>query len=92
MTTTSLHGIPWTDLPHHPVSRASAVLGVSNSQVYKLLGKGRLRAVKSAGKTQITTESMVELQSDAKAWTPDASRVARANEIRLKTTNKAAFK
>jgi excisionase family DNA binding protein len=91
MATTALHGIPWTDLPHHPVSRASAVLGVSESQVYKLLRENRLHAVKSAGKTQITTESMVDLQSNAKAWTPDASRVARANEIRLKTT-KVTFK
>jgi hypothetical protein len=91
MATTSLHGIPWTDLPHHPVPRASAVLGVPQSQVYKLLRDRRLAAVKSAGKTQITTKSMIDLQSDAKAWTPDASRVARANEIRLKTT-KASFK
>jgi hypothetical protein len=91
MATTSLHGIPWTDLPHHPVSRASAVLGVSQSQVYKLLRARRLDAVKSAGKTQITTESIVELQSDAKAWTPDASRVERANEVRLKAA-KVTFK
>jgi hypothetical protein len=92
MAITSLHGIPWTDLPHHPVSRASAVLGVSQSQVYKLLRNHRLDAVKSAGKTQITTKSMVDLQSAAKGWIPDASRVARANEIRLKKTTKVAFK
>jgi hypothetical protein len=92
MTSAVLHGIPWTDLPYHPVPRAGVILGISNSHVYKLLHEGRLRAVRSVGKTQITTTSMVELQSDAKAGTPDASRVARANKIRLKRNTNAACK
>jgi hypothetical protein len=85
MTTISLHGVSWCDVPHHPAPRAGAILGISVSQVYKLAHEGRLHAVKSAGKTQITTESMVDLQSNAEPWVPDTSRVARANEVRLKT-------
>ena len=86
MTTTSLHGVPWRDVPHHPVSRTAAILGVSDSQVYKLLHQGRLRAVKVVGKTQVTTESMLAEQAEAEPWMPDASRVARANETRLRHT------
>ena len=85
MTTTSLHGVPWRDVPHHPVPRAAAILGVSTSQVYKLEHAGRLHAVKSAGKVQITTKSIIAVQDTAELWTPDASRVAKANEARLKT-------
>jgi hypothetical protein len=70
MTTTSLQGVSWRDVPHHPVKRAGAILGVSGSQVYKFVHEGRLHVVKSTGKTQITTESMLALQANAKPWTP----------------------
>jgi hypothetical protein len=84
MTTTSLQGVSWRDVPHHPVKRAGAILGVSGSQVYKFVHEGRLHVVKSAGKTQITTESMLALQANAKPWTPDAARLAKANAARIK--------
>jgi hypothetical protein len=84
MTTTSLQGVSWRDIPHHPVKRAGAILGVSRSQVYKFAREGRLHVVKSADKTQITTESMLALQAEAKPWTPDPARVAKANAVRLK--------
>ena len=50
MTTTSLQGVSWRDIPHHPVKRAGAILGVSRSQVYKFAREGRLHVVKSADK------------------------------------------
>jgi hypothetical protein len=84
MTTTSLQGVSWLDVPHHPVKRAGAILGVSGSQVYKFVKEGQLQIVKSAGKSQITTDSMRALQAKAKPWTPDAARLAKANAARLK--------
>ena len=87
MTTISLNGLSWRDVPHHPVQRTGAILGISGSQVYKLLHEDRLRAVKVAGKTQITTESMLALQAEAEPWKPDGLRVAKANATRLKTSS-----
>ena len=80
----SLHGVLWTQIPQHPVQRTAAILGCSTSQVYNFLREGRLRAVTFAGKTLPLTESIVELLAEAKPWTSNASRVARANEARVR--------
>jgi hypothetical protein len=83
MTIPTLHEVTWQTLPYQPVARAAAITGRSPAHVYALVKSGTLRAVKLAGKTLITTESIVELLGGAQPWSPNHDRVAPAHRARL---------
>lgn len=74
--------VTWQALPYHPVSRTAAITGRSQAHVYTLINSGSLRAVKLAGKTLITTESILDLLGRAKPWKSDLARTAQARRAR----------
>jgi hypothetical protein len=82
----SLHGMLWTQIPHHPVQRAAGILGCSPSQVYNCLNDQRLKGVRLGGRTLVTTESILALLAKAKPWVPDKERVRKA--IRARTSGR----
>jgi excisionase family DNA binding protein len=52
---------PPAEIPHrlvHPPREAETLLGISHAHLYRLIGKGRLKAVKIGNRTGITRESI----------------------------------
>ena len=80
---TTIDEVAWQALPYQPVARAAAITGRSPAHVYALIKSGTLRAVKLAGKTLITTESIVELLALAQPWSPDRDKIASAQRARV---------
>ena len=83
MSISTIHEIAWQALPYQPVARTAAITGRSPAHVYALLKSGTLRAVKLAGKTLVTTESIVELLAGAQPWSPDHDKIASAQRARV---------
>ena len=83
MSIATIHEIAWQALPFQPVGRTAAITGRSPAHVYALLKSGTLRAVKLAGKTLITTESIVELLAGAQPWSPNHDKIASAQRARV---------
>ena len=83
MSISTIHEIAWQALPYQPVARTAAITGRSPAHVYALLKSGALRAVKLAGKTLVTTESIVELLAGAQPWSPDHDKIASAQRARV---------
>jgi hypothetical protein len=78
----TLHGVVWQAIPYHPVARTAAITGRSEANVNDLLSSGALRAVELAGKTLVTTESIVDFLAQARPWSPDHAKIASANRAR----------
>ena len=58
MSTATSFEVAWQAVPYQPVARTAAITGRSQAHVYTLIKSGGLRAVKLAGKTLITTDSI----------------------------------
>jgi excisionase family DNA binding protein len=75
----------WQAVPHHQVKIAAQILGVSVALVYAKLHEGELRAVKLAGRTLVTTESLLAFLATAEPWTPDPAKSERFRALRKGT-------
>ncbi len=71
MLEATIHGVAWQAIPYQPIARAAAIVGQSETRVHRLINSGALRAVKLAGKTLVTTDSIVEFLARARPWSPD---------------------
>ena len=80
--TAAVYGVAWQGLPYQPVPRAAAIAGCSTSQIYSLINSKKLRAVKLAGTTLVTTASIVEFLTQAQPWSPDHARIGSAKHRR----------
>jgi hypothetical protein len=83
MTSATIHGVAWQAIPYQPVARAAAITGRSEAHVYNLINSGALRAVKLAGKTLVTTDSIVELLARARPWSPEHAKINSAKRAGL---------
>jgi hypothetical protein len=81
--TPKIHTESWRSYPHQTVDHAAVILICSRGQVYNLLNRGKLEAVRLNGRTAITTTSIETLLEQAKPWEPARDRVEKANEVRL---------
>lgn len=77
---------PWRDLPHHTIKTAASLLGCSPGKVYAELHAGNLSAVKLAGRTLITTDSLLAMLAKAQPWRPDPTISARVSAMRKTET------
>jgi hypothetical protein len=76
--------IPWREKPTLSVRTTSDVGGWSKGHTYSLITQGKLEAVIVAGKTAITTESLIRLLDNAEPWSSRKGRVQAANRARSK--------
>ena len=78
--------IDWRNAALLPLVRASEIAGISAASLYSLKDAGRLEFKKLAGRTLVTTKSLIELIETAEPWTPSArgakGRAARADRAR----------
>jgi hypothetical protein len=75
-------GLPWQSVPHHTVKTAALLLGCSPGKVYAELHAGHLIGIKLAGKTLITTASIVDFIATAQPWRPDPVRAGHISRLR----------
>lgn len=74
--------IDWRNTAYIPVSRASEIAGVSTTSLYNMNEAGRLEFKRLAGRTLVTTKSLIALLDSAEDWTPsDRGRHARRARI-----------
>ena len=62
--------IDWRNSAYLPVSHASEIAGISTTSLYNLNGAGRLEFKRLAGRTLVTTKSLIALLDSAEDWTP----------------------
>lgn len=55
----------WRALPHHPVTRAAIIAGVSKNQIYILIRRGVLLARHLGARTMVDTASLARLVDEA---------------------------
>ena len=78
-TKTSLVDPNWSAIPHHQMTPASRIAGVSEGSLYRAAEEGRLKLVRLAGRTLVETESLKAFIASAEPWTPsDRGAAARA--------------
>lgn len=69
----------WASIPHHQMTPASRIAGVSEGSLYRAAEEGRLKLVRLAGRTLVDTESLKAFIASAQPWTPsDRGAAARA--------------
>jgi hypothetical protein len=62
--------IPWRDCPVASIENTTVLLQCSRSHVYSLAREGRLAMVRLAGRTQVTTASIIALLDAAEPYRP----------------------
>ncbi|UES46827.1 hypothetical protein [Roseibium aggregatum] len=62
--------IDWRNSAYLPLTRASEIAGVSTASLYNFESAGRLQFKRLAGRTLVTTESLIALIDSAEDWTP----------------------
>lgn len=82
MSKVTMHGVAWQVIPYHPVARASAITGHSEACVNSLIRSNALQAVRLAGKTLVTTDSIVAFLARARPWSPDHAKGYSARRAR----------
>lgn len=79
-------GIPWQQRPHHTIQTASQIAGLSRASLYACAKQGRLTLRRLAGRTLVTTESLIAFINSAEEWKPSdrgsGGRAARAERAR----------
>jgi len=78
--------IDWRSAAYLTLPRASEIAGISPASLYKLNEAGRLEFKRLAGRTLVTTESLIALIDSAEPWAPSdrgaSGRAARAERAR----------
>jgi hypothetical protein len=82
MSRATIYGVAWQVCPFHPPARAGAIMGHSEADVDALIESGELRAVESAGKKLVTTDSIVEHLARARPWSPGHAKVRPPSRVR----------
>jgi hypothetical protein len=82
MSRATIYGVAWQAIPYQPVARTAAIVGQSETGINGLINSGALRAVKLAGKTLVTTDSIVEFLARARPWSPDHAKMGSARRAR----------
>jgi hypothetical protein len=72
---------PWRDAPLHSMQAASKICGVSIASLYRFAAEGRLTLKRLAGRTLVSTESLVALVDSAEPWAP-STRAMKARSVR----------
>lgn len=62
--------IPWRDRPVTSIENTAVLLQCSRSHVYSLAREGHLAMVRLAGRTQVTTASIIALIDAAEPYRP----------------------
>lgn len=85
LTPTNTQTLPWRDLAFLPLPQASQIAGVSTASLYKYEADGKLEFRRLAGRTLVTTSSLIRLIEGAEPWHPSD----RGKEARSKRTERA---
>lgn len=72
---------PWQERPHLNMQAAAEIAGVSTASLYRLAHQGRLTLKKFAGRTLVTTSSLIAVLDSAEDWSP-SDRPAKALAVR----------
>jgi excisionase family DNA binding protein len=56
----------------YTVEETLAAIGIGRTTLYKMIGEGKLRAVKMGGRTLILADSLRTLIDGAETWSSDA--------------------
>jgi hypothetical protein len=78
--------LPWRETANLPLPRAAEIAGVSPAALYGYEKQGRLTFRRLAGRTLVSTESLIALVDKAEPWTPST----RGKEARAKRSERAA--
>jgi hypothetical protein len=71
--------LPWQQTAQLPLSRASEIAGVSTSSLYALEAQGKLTFRRLAGRTLVSTPSLISLIESSEPWKPsERGKEARA--------------
>ncbi|MAN78360.1 MAG: hypothetical protein CML24_14530 [Rhizobiales bacterium] len=68
--TYSGQSIDWRSAAYLPLPRASEIAGISTASLYNMNEAGRLEFKRLAGRTLVTTKSLIALLDSAEDWTP----------------------
>lgn len=76
----------WRECAYLPLRQASQIVGVSPATIYKYERDGVLKFRRLAGRTLVTTVSLIRMIDSAEPWQPSD----RGKEARAKRTERAA--